>query len=305
MGDNRGVCRIHLLNLFAEFMLSNLPQILHRFSPRFSPRFLPRFSPRFSPRFLTQFRGVAIAACLSLLLSGCVKYDVGVTFDSQHSGQIVQTVRLGDRFAALNGASAQQWLDSLEARARGLKGKAKRVSRQELQVKIPFTTGKDFSQKFNAFFQGIDSNGETTDQTADQTADVSSQMTAALKLQQANFLLGVRSRLVLDVDLRSLGIVSDDETLVVNPGSLIDLDFRINGVAPVSRQQGPDAVAGQRVPGGMVWPLKPGQLNHIEARFWQPSALGLSTLALILVIAASLKLKGKYPHRDLTTTTPP
>lgn len=246
---------------------------------------------------LQRFRAVAIAVCLALLLSGCVKYDVGVTFDSPHSGQIIQTVRLGDRLAAFNGASSQQWLDSLEARARQLRGKAKRVSRQELQVIIPFTTGKDFSQKFNQFFQGV---GPLNDPNRDPGRDQNRarpggqpEVITALELQQANFLLGVRNRLVLDVDLRSLGIISDDETIVVNPGSLVDLDFRLNGVAPSSRQRGPDAIAGQPVPGGMVWRLNPGQRNHIEATFWQPSALGLSTLALAGFIAASRYLKDK------------
>lgn len=258
---------------------------------------------------LQRFRAVAIATCLALLLSGCVKYDVGVTFDSPHSGQIVQTVRLGDRLAAFNGASSQQWLDSLEARARQLQGKAKRVSRQELEVTIPFTTGKDFSQKFNQFFQGVGPlNDPNRDPGRDSNRDPGRdpgrdpnqarsgdkpEVITALELQQANFLLGVRNRLVLDVDLRSLGIISDDETIVVNPGSLVDLDFRLNGVVPSSRQRGPDAIAGQPVPGGMVWRLNPGQRNHIEATFWQPSALGLSTLALAGFIAASRYLKDK------------
>lgn len=246
---------------------------------------LPNFTLPTVKSMLQRFRTVALVACLALLLSGCVKYDVGVTFDSQHSGEIVQTVKLGDRLSALNGSSARQWLDNLESRARKLNGKAKRVSRQELQVKIPFTTGKDFRAKFNQFFQAM-GNPDVGADTGDG-ADIA----ASLSFQQANFLLGERNHLVLDVDLQSLGIMSDDETIVVNPGSLLDLEFRLNGVAAASKQKGPDAVQGQKVPGGMVWQLNPGQLNHIEATFWMPSKLGLSALGLIGVIAASIYFK--------------
>lgn len=263
-------------------MLSNVMQSFQHFFVHFFARFLRRF--------LVRFRGVAIAACLALLLSGCVQYDVGVTFDSQHSGTIIQTVKLGDRLSALNGASAQDWLDSLETRAKKLGGKAQRVSRQELQVKIPFSTDKDFSQKFNRFFQemGGGKSGKNS-----QSKGAEPEVATALTLKRANFLLGERNRLMLDVDLRSLGIVSDDETLVVNPGSLLDLDFRINGVAVSSKPRGPHGVTGQKLPDGMVWRLNPGQQNHIEASFWMPSQLGLSTLGLIGVIAASVFYKEK------------
>ncbi len=230
--------------------------------------------------FFAKLRTLVLWGCLVLLLSGCVKYDVGVTFDSQHSGEIVQTVRLGDRLSALNDASAQQWVDRLEARARKLKGNAKRLSQQELQVTIPFTTGKDFEQKFNQFFRGMG-----------KQAQAMPDVNAAIQLKQANFLLAVRNHLRLDVDLRSLGIISDDEAVVVNPGSLLDLEFRLNGVAPSAAAPGSQGVVGQPVPGGMVWRLQPGQVNHIETTFWMVSGLGISTVLLMGAIATALYYK--------------
>ena len=220
---------------------------------------------------------------MALLLSGCVNYDVGVHFNNQHSGQITQTVKLGDRLAAINGISAQQWLDSLETRARKLKGKTQRVSNGELQVSIPFTTDKDFVQKFNRFFEG-----QPVASDLIETPNVA----ARVALQQGNWLLVLRNHITLDVDLTSLGISSDEEGMLVNPGNLLNLDFHVD--APWGAKyklRGPNAIAGDIVPNGMVWHLLPGQLNHIEGYFWMPSPLGLYSLGLIGLVIGATYLK--------------
>lgn len=227
---------------------------------------------------------------LALLLCSCVNYDVGVNFKNQHSGEIVQTIKLDARLAAINGTSAQQWLDSLEQRARQLQGKTLRPSSQELQVKIPFTTSKDFVQKFNRFFAGQSTSSDLSGDAA---------IASHLSLQQANALLLLRSHLVLDVDLHSLGIASENEGIIVNPGNLLTLDFRLN--TPWGSQdklRGASAIPGESYPGGMVWHLHPGQLNHIEAYFWLPSPLGLGSLAVVGLVLGGTWLKQKLLQRQ-------
>jgi len=239
---------------------------------------------------LTQLRNVVLVSLLALLLSGCVDYDLGVHFDNQHSGEITQTVKLGDRLAAINGISAQQWLDSLDQRARKLRGKTERISNSELQVTIPFTTDKDFVEKFNRFFAGQPAASELID-----TPNISAQVA----LQQANWLLILRSHLTLDVDLSNLGISSEDEGILVNPGKLLDLDFRIDAPwGAKSKLRGPDAIAGEALPKGMVWHLLPGQLNHIESYFWMPSPLGLSSLGLLGLLFGASYLKKQRDEKQ-------
>lgn len=239
---------------------------------------------------------LAAVCLLALLLSGCVNYDVGVKFKNQHSGEIVQVVKLGDRLAAINGASAQQWLDSLEQRARQLQGKTQRLSPQELQVRIPFTTDKDFVQKFNRFFAG---------QPAASAIAGEPDVVARLSLHQANALLLLRSHLTLDVDLRSLGITSEDEGLVVNPGNLLNLDFRITAPwGAHAKLRGDNGIPGQTYPGGLVWHLRPGQLNHVEAYFWMPSPLGLGSLAVIGLVAGGTWLKQRQLRQQASSSKP-
>lgn len=227
-----------------------------------------------------KLRSLLLASVAALMLCGCVDYEVGVRFNNQHSGEMTQTVKLGDRLAAINGLSAQQWIDSLDARALKLKGKTQRLSSQEIQVKIPFTTSQNFVQTFNRFFAG---------QPAAATLAGEPDVHAQVHLDQANWLLILRSHLRLDIDLRSLGISSPEETVLVNPGNLINLDFRLDAPwGATSKLRGDQAIGGEAVPGGMVWHLKPGQINHVEAYFWMPSPLGLSSLGLIgLVVGAS------------------
>ena len=238
---------------------------------------------KLSLKRLVKLRNLVLVSLVALLLSSCVNYDVGVHFDNQHSGQFTQTVKLGDRLAAINGISAQQWLDSLEERARKLQGDTQRISNSELQVSIPFTTDKDFVKKFNRFFEGQPAASDLI-----ETPNVSAQVA----LQQANWIVVLRNHITLDVDLTSLGINSDEEGMLVNPGNLLNLDFHVD--APWGAKyklRGPNAVAGEALPNGMVWHMLPGQLNHIEGYFWMPSPLGLYSLGLIGLVVGATYLK--------------
>lgn len=238
---------------------------------------------KLSLKRLVKLRNLVLVSLVALLLSGCVNYDVGVHFDNQHSGQFTQTVKLGDRLAAINGISAQQWLDSLDERARKLQGDTQRISNSELQVRIPFTTDKDFVKKFNRFFEGQPAASDLI-----ETPNVSAQVA----LQQANWIVVLRNHITLDVDLTSLGINSDEEGMLVNPGNLLNLDFHVD--APWGAKyklRGPNAIAGEALPNGMVWHMLPGQLNHIEGYFWMPSPLGLYSLGLIGLVVGATYLK--------------
>ena len=44
----------------------------------------------------------------SLLLSGCVKYDVGLNFDNSNSGELVQHIKLGERLTSFSGDSVYE-----------------------------------------------------------------------------------------------------------------------------------------------------------------------------------------------------
>ena len=86
----------------------------------------------------------------SLLLSGCVHYDVGVHFDHPNHGEIVQHIKLGERLWSFSGESATEWLNSIERRAQELQGKTRR-SNQEITVTIPSTMGLNWKRSSTNF----------------------------------------------------------------------------------------------------------------------------------------------------------
>jgi hypothetical protein len=100
-----------------------------------------------------------------------------------------------------------------------------------------------------------------------------------LQFQERNWLLGVRQRLLLEIDLRPL------EPL---PGLRLEL-----GLAPLSsRAVGQaDPQPTRREGDGVVWSLQPGALNVLEVHCWRWSPLGLGGVAIGLALGLALALQ--------------
>lgn len=241
----------------------------------------------------------------ALMLSGCVRYDVGVNFEGQHRGKIVQHIKLGEQLTAFSNEQAQEWLDSIQRRARQLQGTVKRVSKQEVVVTIPFYTGAELQEKFNQFFNPVTKKGAQPAPSVADLPDIKSQ----LNLSQGNFLFWVRNKLSYDLDLRSLGVISTNGNLIVSPGSLFDLEFSLKtpwggrGVVKSANAIQPVVSEGGHL---LVWKLNPGELNHLEAVFWLPSPLGIGTLVIVGLVVLGFYLKYKQlPGRGAGSVPPP
>ncbi|MGH8002383.1 MAG: DUF3153 domain-containing protein [Brasilonema sp.] len=232
------------------------------------------------------------AFCLLIFLTGCVRYDVGINFDDQHQGEIVQHIKLGQQLTALSQAEANNWLESVERRARQLQGKSQHISPQEIVVTIPFNNGQELATKFNQFFNP---NPQKSPQSIKRDNLDLVQLNSELSLQQSNLLLLERNQLSLNVDLRALGVLSNQGNIIVSPGSLIDLDFILNTPWGAKNIINEVSLTPEIRNGGhqLVWHLQPGQINTIEAIFWLPSFLGLGTLIIVLLMLAGFYLKYK------------
>lgn len=227
----------------------------------------------------------------SLLLSGCVQYQVGVNFDHPNHGEIVQHIKLGEKLVSFSGESASAWLSSIERRARQLQGKAKRLSNEEITVTIPFNNGAELEEKFNTFFN------PTGKKNSDVTIEGSDlpQIDSHLSLNQNNLLLLVRNRLSYDLDLRSLELISTNSNLQITPGSILEFEFSLNtpwGARSVEKSE--NAIQPEKQGQILVWKLQPGELNHLEAVFWLPSPLGIGTVVIALFVAAGIYLRYKF-----------
>nr|WP_241392674.1 DUF3153 domain-containing protein [Rippkaea orientalis] len=223
---------------------------------------------------------------LLTLLSGCVHYDVALNFSQQHRGEIVQHIRLAEQLTNLSQTEANQWLDSLEKRAKKLQGKAKRISPQEILVTIPFGNGQELTQKFNQFFNPT--NSKIVQSVEENNPDLLN-LKAKMSLKQSNWLFLENNQVKLQVDLRALGVLSNQGNIIISPGSLVDLQFVLNAPLGLKNIMS-DTPVSQGI-NQLIWSLKPGQINTIEASFWVPSYLGIGTLGIILLMVAGFYLK--------------
>ncbi len=250
---------------------------------------------------LTQIRlTLWIVITASLLLSGCVHSDLGVSFENAHNGELIQHIKLTDNFTAFSGNYIDEWLETIDRRARKLEGSTIRVNSAEIIVKIPFSDAKELQEKFQGFFNFSRlENSKLPDKEAEFT-DIKSN----LALEQNNFLFVVRNRLIYDLDLRAIALVTGQDKV----GSILDLDFTLQtpwgakNIASTSETTPPEKNGNQ-----LIWKLQPGELNHLEAIFWLPSPLGIGTLFIILFIWGGLYLRYSFmsnPRIEFAPKTP-
>jgi hypothetical protein len=230
--------------------------------------------------------------CLLTLVTGCVQYDVGVNFESQTRGEIVQHIKLGERLTSFSSETVAEWLKSVERRVRLLDGKTKRLSQTEVLVRIPFNNGAELQDKFNQFYNPIAQTAKS--RVASPLETDLPKFESHLNVKQNNLLLVLRNRLSLELDLRSLSLLSSNGSLLLSPGGLLELDFSLNtpwGAKSI------ETVAGALIPESyqqgkqLVWKLKPGEINYLEAIFWIPSPVGIGALIIALFVAAGIALK--------------
>lgn len=231
--------------------------------------------------------------CIVTLLTGCVKYDIGINFAGLNQGEIVQKIQIGERLKNFSNETFDEWLKSIETRTRNLEGKVKKVSDQELIVTIPFHNGKELETKYNQFFNPVPSQ---KNQYVSNEKENLPELRSDFQLKQSNFLFLVRNHLIYDLDLRSLSLTSTsaDGNIKIDPGSLLNLEFRLN-TPKVARSliKGENAINPQIQTDGkqLSWELQPGKLNHLEAVFWLPSPLGIGTFVIILLVLGGRFLK--------------
>ncbi|MBN3926128.1 DUF3153 domain-containing protein [Nostoc sp. NMS4] len=229
----------------------------------------------------------------SLLLTGCVKYDVGLNFDNSNSGELVQHIKLGERLTSFSGDSVYEWLNSIERRARQLEGKAQRVSQEEIIVTIPFSNGRELQEKFNEFFNSH--TNQPSESVQSQSDSELPKIESNVLLEENNFLLLVRNRLIYDLDLRSLSLIASKGNVLANAGSILDLEFSLKtpwGAKNIQLTE--TAIEPEKNGNQLVWKLQPGELNHIEAVFWLPSPLGIGGLLIILFVSGGLYLRYNF-----------
>jgi hypothetical protein len=233
---------------------------------------------------------------LAIALSGCVKSDVGIQFQSPNRGEIVQHIEFGDRLQSVSQDSLRTWIRAVERRAAEVGGRVQKVGSQEIAVSIPFTHSDDLEKKFNQFFEAVFNQDQLVQGTSLPT------IAAQLTINHSNFLLFERNHLAYTVDLRSLGVLSSSGDVLISPASLFQFQFQLQtpwGARSVSKSTNlrPLALRGGKT---LIWSLAPGTQNTLETVFWMPNPIGIGSVVIILLVLLGHFLK--YPQ--LTQTQP-
>ncbi|NEQ53249.1 MAG: DUF3153 domain-containing protein, partial [Leptolyngbya sp. SIO3F4] len=192
--------------------------------------------------------------------------QLGIQFDSQTHGVLVQTLHLDDQFVALNREARQQWLQVFIDEAKTFSGKVTSLEDGTLQVRIEFNNGADLVKKFNQLF--------AEDGLMTQVPGAPP-LLAHLELTQKNWGLALLNNLHVDIDLSALKA----DTAVGNGGALdrwrtLDLSFQINSIGETHQ-----------------WPLKAGQVNTIDTIFWVPSPIGIGAVVITLLCASGYGIR--------------
>ncbi|MGK7905554.1 MAG: DUF3153 domain-containing protein [Hormoscilla sp.] len=227
---------------------------------------------------------VPVYILLLTMLTGCVEYDIGIQMNSQTHGEIVQLIQLQDQLTIFSRATLQTWLDSIDERVRRLSGKTEMISDEALKVMIPFNNGAELAVKFNKFFNSYENLANSQNDEEDLSL-----LASSLTVSQNNFIFAIRNHLHLDLDLRSLAVVSSSDKVLLSPEKFLHMKFVLT-TPWGAKIIGDDTLVG-RAGNQLVWTVEQGKLNHIEAIFWVPSPIGIGALLIILLVAGGTYLK--------------
>lgn len=232
-----------------------------------------------------------ICLCLLILLTGCVRYDLGVNFVQANQGTIIQHIKLDEQLTNFSETSSNAWLNSIETRALKLQGKTKRISPKEIVVTIPFYNGQDLVSKFNKFFNPSELNQSDKSKEFNDLLDLKAEMS----IQQSNLLFVERNVINVNADLTPLGVMSEEGNVIISPGELIDLhlDFKSPWVINSPKNSSSPPLIESTNTNNFNWQLQPGKINEIKMIFWLPNYVGLGTLAIALFIRFGFYLKYK------------
>ena len=255
-------------------MMRVASQILQR-----SPRSIPQSIFYIILRRFIKLRLLWFILIAVLLLSGCVHNDVGVNFFDANHGEIVQHIRLKSQSSSLGSsldeAIATTWVESLEQRTKALGGRTRHPEAQEWLMTIPFHNAEDLQLKFNQLFQP-------------QSAQRQELPTSRLQIKTKNRLMWQRHYLQYDLDLRSLRA-----TLQGDLSKSVDLEFKLKTPWGAQVPVADDKLSSNLYKSGrqLVWKLKLGVMNHIEAIFRVSSPIGIGFCVISLMVIGGAMVK--------------
>jgi hypothetical protein len=240
---------------------------------------------------------------LSVMLTGCFDYEVGVRFRSASSGELVQNLQLSERLGSFQDESLRSWADAIAERSRGVGGQVT-VQPQALRVRIPFGDAADLETKFNQFFAPAPTTPPPLGDRSPLPLTLP-RIPATLTLQRNNALLMERNHLHAELDLRALGVTAANGAVLLSPATGANLAFRLE--LPWGSQARSLVAANSTIHSQshtLLWQLTPGTLNQLDLVFWMPNAIGIGALAIGLLVLVGMLLKQRQPANPSPSSQP-
>jgi hypothetical protein len=260
--------------------------------------------------------GRLVVLPLPVLLRGCLRYDLTLRFYHHTHGQILQTMELSDRGAALAQPTLAPWLEDLKARSRPLGGQLSQGP-QTVTLAVPFGTAADLVQRFTQVFAVAESAPDAVPgaTTGVQDGNALSQgpgprlelagwgvVPFELAIDQRNWGLASRTHLTYVLDLQDLPANGDGLTDTAPPWA----DLRLRLQVPWGLAENPQGTPPitQDVTGA-TWQLQPGQLTRIDVVFWLPNAVALGTLGIVALVLGGYGLRYRVLKQGLGQNVKP
>jgi hypothetical protein len=220
---------------------------------------------------------------MSLILSGCVEYNLGINFHDSNNAEWVQHIRIAENLTSFSSDYLGEWFNALSRRVTNIGGSTKYISPGELMVKIPFTRGQELEEKLSSFYP------RSLQSALPQTINITSHIT----LKENNFLFLSRNNLIYQLDLRSLaGVVAQQNSSDTTQISLFNIDFTLKtpwGIKNINSTVKP--LPPETNNRQTTWQMQLGELNQIEVVFWLPNMLSIGALIIIILVWCGYYLK--------------
>lgn len=206
---------------------------------------------------------ITVLVGLTLLLSGCVRITADLSLPGPDRVEMAWTI---DSRSGLK----LPWQEAFshELRAMHLPWKIRNSGNGHLEVKAPTQNGEDAAALLS---QTVAAAGRTAGLVLP---------TPSLKLEERNWLVGLKQELLLELDLSALESLKE-----------LEIAVRLGNQASLHSLQSSPAVASKNAKGELIWPLTIGVQNRLQWSQWRWSRLGLGSLAILalLVLTASLQ----------------
>ena len=200
---------------------------------------------------------------LTLLLSGCVRITADLNLPGPDRVEMAWTI---DSRSGLN--LPWQAAFSRELRAMHLPWKIRSSGNGHLEVKAPTQSSQDAAALLS---QTVEAAGRSAGLALPAPT---------LKLEERNWLVGLRQELLLELDLSALESLNE-----------LQIAVRLGDQASLRSLKSSPSAAIKNDKGELIWPLTIGVQNCLRWNQWRWSRLGLGSLAILALLVLTALLQ--------------